>query len=408
MGKHNIVVLGAGYGGLRVTQRLSSRLGRSPNYQIILIDKNEYHTFMTQLHELALEVSDSHELMVPLREVLDESTVTVIKGEVNKIDMGSREIVLNSGQLRIPFKYLVFALGGEPEYFGIEGLRENSTSLNSLNNAKKLNCIVRGTLEDISSTQYQEGRPLTFVVGGGGLTGVELAGELDCFLSRNVQQYGLREEHYKIVLVESASELLPGMSKKISSYARQSLEQSGVEVITGDRLVKVIPQEIYLASGRKISFRNFVWAGGVRGNKLISEAGLLTDKRGRLMVNQYLQYVHDQHIFAVGDSVLAKDPETEVPVLPTAQAALQQGELVASNIFAQITGGQKERYVPGPILLLINVGRKRGLGETKKIFKITGRPAVWLKKLIPLRYIFLLGGPRLFFRRMLHKTHSST
>ncbi|MDO7787651.1 NAD(P)/FAD-dependent oxidoreductase [Desulforamulus aquiferis] len=393
MVRKNIVVLGAGYGGVRVTQRLSSFLLHRSDYQIVLIDKNEYHTFMTQLHEVALGVNDYNDVIVPLQDILDERNITFIKGQVHKINSANREIELEKGEIKIPFCYLVIALGGEPEYFGIDGLEEYSTSLSSLENAKELYSVVRKELS------YRE-KTLTFVVGGGGLTGVEMAGELACFIGRYAEENHIKEDNFKIILIESADELLPGMSQKVASYARQSLQQSGVEVITADRLTRVTPGEIYLASGRTINFTTFIWAGGIRGNRIIAESGFETDNRGRMIVNSCLQYVKDKQVFAVGDSALAKDPKTGLPVLPTAQAALRQGKVVAENILAEITGGQRVEYQPGNILLLINVGRKQGLGEAKRFFKITGKPAAWLKKLIPMRYLYLLGGVKLLGHRL--------
>lgn len=397
MVKEKIVVLGAGYGGLRVIQQLNRFLDKKMPYELILIDKNNYHTFMTQLYEVAASTCDPKDITIPLEQVLVKSNVTFIQDSVNTIDFTNREVLLKGGR-SVSFKYLVIALGSEPEYFGIKGLKENSISLSSLINAQTINIKVKSILEGyINGKGPEENRP-GFVVGGGGLTGVELAGELACFLQSSIKGTGLAGK-CAVTLVEASGELLPGMSSHVASYANTILKECGVEVITGDRLQSVVPGEINMASGRKIPFSLFIWAGGVRGNRVLQDSNLKVDQRGRLIVNQYLQYIDDPYVYAVGDSALAKEPSTGQPVLPTAQAALQHGQIVARNIYRDICGDKKLPYQPRTVLLLITVGRGKGLGETKKYFRITGRSAAWLKKIIPLRYLYLLGGLKLICHR---------
>ena len=385
----DIVVLGAGYGGIRAVQQLSKYLKGRQDIRLVLINRQPYHTLMTQLYEPAVGTKQCKDIMVPLEDFLSEDKVSFIEGTVAAIDIEKRQIFLEGEAAPVSFAYLVVALGSRTEYFGIEGLQEHSHSLNDIQTAKEIFKRVQDILADINSTP-------TFVIGGGGLTGVEFAGELADHLKRKWGKQGAKS---KVVLIEAANQLLPGMSEGICQYAKRTLENLGVEVLTGVLVKKVTEEAVYLSSGRTIPYSLLMWAGGISGNSVLKDSGLQTDQRGRLLVNQFLQYVGDSRVYGVGDSALVKDPATDRPVLPTAQAALQHGGVVAYNIYAEIAGLPKRIYQPGFVLLCITIGKKQGLGESD-IFKIKGAPAACLKKLIPHKYFYTLGGLKLLRKRL--------
>lgn len=395
----NIVILGAGYGGLRVAQRLSEIIAEHEDYRLVLINKNTYHTFMTQLHEHAAGTNEVASMVVPLDELLRGRDVEFINGCVDHIDAVNRRVLINNGDKTISFEYLVVALGSEPEYYNIPGLKEYSVSLRSLQDAVRIRRRIEKAMESAASLPQGKEREqmLTFVVGGGGLTGVELAGEIAYQLGQISKNHGIAKQECKVKIIEGSKDLLPGMSAKVAQYAKDTLEQNGVEVIT-DRFVKEVSDEtIYLNSGREINYNLFVWAGGVRGSIVATKSGLKTDNRDRVIVNQYLQCEDDAKIYAVGDSALVIDPENGNPMIPTAQAALQHGDMVAQNIIADMVGRPLKKYIPSRIVLLITVGRGHGLAESKRI-NLTGTMVAWFKKLIPIRYRYLLGGLRIVNR----------
>ncbi|MBO8137837.1 MAG: NAD(P)/FAD-dependent oxidoreductase [Desulfotomaculum sp.] len=417
MAEKNIVILGAGYGGLKAAQVLSKLLAEADDfiedYQITLIDKNEYHTLMTQLYEPAAGTKDLYDVMMPINDILAGwNSVKFVKGTVRSIDLEKKIVFLDHGHKEVPFTYLINALGSEPEYFNIEGIKENSISLSSLNNAAKIWCRVERILEKLKnfSPEERKGRITTFVVGGGGLTGVEFTGELAYQLRQLKDHYQIKENEYKIILIEGSKNLLPGMASKVYNYAQKTLEDLGVEVITGELIKKADSETIYLSSGREINYNLFVWAGGIRGNRLAAKSGLKTDNRGRVLVNQHLQYVDDPQVYAIGDSALAKDTKTGRPVIATAQAAIQQGKLAAYNIYADIRGWDKKEYHPSLIFLLIHVGRHQAVGEAMnklRRIKLTGSHAAWLKNIIPLKYRYMLGGFKmLFYKPVKNKTNN--
>ena len=383
----NIVVLGAGYGGLKAAQKLSDYLKKTKEHPIVLINKHNFHMLMTLLHESATGTSNFNDVSIPIDKVLDGKNIEFMKGWVDQIDLANRVITINQGTQKVSFQYLIIALGSEPEYYNIPGLQENSMSLRSLYSSIE----IRRRIHTILAKRKQS---LTFVIGGGGLTGVELAGELAHQLQRIKELYGIAPNECKIIMVEGAKELLPGLSTEMGRYSRQTLEDMGVEVITEDFVQRVTAETIYLSSGNQIHYSLFIWAGGIKGNRVLEKSGLKTEARGRVPVTQYLQYVDNPTVYLVGDNALVQDPKTGKPVLPTAQTALQQAEIAAHNIYADIMGLEKKVYVPSSIGTVISIGRGKAFGEVKS-FKFKGPAATWLKELIPVKYRYSLGGLKL-------------
>lgn len=414
MATEQIVILGAGYGGIRTAQILNRLLtGYYEHYnirnthKIILIDKNDYHTLMTQLYQPAAGTASLNDYRVPIKEIVKEENIHFVRANINHIDLKNRCVIINHNE-KVYFSYLINALGNEPEYFGIEGLEQYSISINSLHNAAKVKLEVDDIIKKLVSCP--EGRhKATFVIGGGGLTGVEFAGELAERLQCLKEQYCIDEHQYQIVLVEGSKNLLPGMSEKVYTYAQKALEELGVEVITGDLIKKATADTVYLASGRQIRYDSFIWAGGIRGNRIAAQSGFQTDPRGRILVNEYLQYQGDEKVYAIGDNALVKDAKTGKPVIATAQAAMQQGNIAAYNIFADILGLQKKVYIPSLICLLIHIGSRKAVGEPVNKFesiKLKGPLAVWVKNMIPLKYSFVLGGIKLLLSKFSSVRHN--
>lgn len=395
MSLKNIVILGSGYGGLKVTRRLSDLLKTNKDYHLILINKHNFHIFMTQLHESAIGTSEFENVSVSIPEVLEGRNVEFIKGWVDSIDINAKIVYVNQGKKGIEYTYLIVALGSEPEYYNIPGLKENSMSLRSLYSSLEIRRRIEGILKEALRTKNSEQESqLTFVVGGGGLTGVEFAGELAHQLQKVASQYKLNNGDYKIIMVEGAKELLPGLANDLGEYTHQTLSKMGVDVITEDFIKEVTPSIIHLASGNQINYSLLVWAGGIKGNRILEQSGFEVAARGRVPVNQFLEYTKNQFVYLVGDNALAIDPKTNKPVLPTAQSALHQGELAAYNIYADITNLKKQIYQPASIGTLISIGRGKGLGEVKT-FKIKGSAASWIKELVPIKYRYSLGGVKM-------------
>lgn len=408
-----IVILGAGYGGIKAAYVLNQLLPEyyknhniQNTHRIVLIDQNDYHTLMTQLYQPAAGTGSVNNYRVPVEKILQDKDVHFIKGKIDRIDLENRCVVINHNE-KVPFSYLINALGSEAEYFNIEGLQANSISINNLQKAAKVKLQVDNIIKKLVDCPAAK-EQATFVIGGGGLTGVEFAGELAERLQRLQDKHCISSDQYQIVLVEGNKNLLPGMSAQVYTYAQGALEDLGVEVITGDFIKKATANTVYLASGREIAYQSFIWAGGIKGNRVAAASGLATDPRGRMLVNKYLQDASHSKIYAIGDSALVNDPKTGQPVIATAQAAMQQGNVVAYNIIADILGFRKKVYSPALICLLIHIGSQIAVGEpVNKLrrIKLKGPLAARIKNFIPLKYGFALGGIGMFLDKFIHSRH---
>lgn len=372
-----VVILGAGYAGLAVAQRLGKVLGESGTALITLINASDVHVFATQLHKVAAGTASPEAVSVPLRDVLPARGVDLVIGRVVRIDPAERTVTLEDGRC-FGYDRLVVALGSTPEYWGIPGLKEHGLVLTGLEGA----VAIRERVTDAVARAEQEGRQAQVVIGGGGLTGVELAGELAYRLLRG----------HRITLVEMAPQLLPGQPKAMSQEAERMLGSLGVTVRTGVGLASVADGSLRLSNGEEMPYDVLIWCGGVRGNPVVGEA-FASDKRDRAFVDAWLRAEGYPDVYILGDAALAKDAEGK-PVPPTAQAALAQAQVVAEHILRTLASeeGRVAPYDGKMKGVLVSVGPKLGLG---RVGAFGGGGRLWklLKDAVALSYHLRIGAP---------------
>ena len=224
-----IVVLGGGYGGVEAAKVLERGLGMRHDVSITLIDRNSYHTLMTELHEVAGGRAEPESVQISYRKIFGARNVKLVTDTIRTIDFKGRELV--SEATRYPFDYLVIGAGAEPEYYGIPGIQENSFSLWSFDDAMK----VRRHIEDLFRKASAEPDParkaemLTFVIAGAGFTGIELAGELKDQRHVLCQHYHMDERDVRIIVVEALDTIIPNVPARLQKKAQAYLEQRGVE-----------------------------------------------------------------------------------------------------------------------------------------------------------------------------------
>lgn len=387
----NIVILGAGYGGLRTALRLEKLVHPLLDHRITLVDQNRHHQLITQLHEVAGGRTPAEEAALPLERFLGLRRIDFHQARVTGIDSSRRLVSTDRGET--PFDYLVIALGSETNFFNIPGMREHSFTLKSLGDA----CLVQGHVHEMLAWAASQSDPqarqeaLTFVVGGGGFTGVELAAELAESLPRLASRYGVSAEELRLVIVEAGKTLLQGIHPLLAARATRALESKGVRLLLGSPAQSADARGVVLASGQRVASRTVIWTGGVRAVEALEKWGLPTGASGRVRVSDFLEVEGHPGVYVVGDSALVVEGATQRPAPPSAQLAVAQAETVARNIYAGITGTGPEAYSPHVTGEAVSLGPRDGVAWIGPMH-FSGRPAQWLKSFIARRYLWESGG----------------
>ncbi len=393
------LILGGGYGGLRVALDLSRLIGKLPGTKITLVNKHDYHQFRTELHRTAAGTTSPDRIRIPFRTILRGLPVEFVKAEVTKIDPQKREVTLTYNQ-KISYDRCVVALGSRPEFYNIPGLQEHALLIQSLNSAARIRRHLEAQIAKAAELDNPiERRPyLTVAVGGGGLTGVEFVAELADRLPKVMQGRGLSPVELRLITIEASPEILQGMDRRLVQTVQQELADRGVQLWLNTRIVALHPDRVELEGAEPLHTKSFIWTGGIRGNEVV-EAAFTTRARGRAVVNEFLQSVDTPDVYIIGDCALALNPKTGSPVAPTAQNAIAQGRLVARNIAAELMGRPLQAYRAQNFGVVASLGRGAAVADIAG-YPLVGVPAALLKDLITLKYIWSIGGPRLLFRRI--------
>lgn len=381
MSKH-ILILGAGYGGvlsaLSVRKYLSKQEAR-----VTVVNQFPTHQIITELHRLAAGSVKERAVALPLEKLFKGKDIDLRVAKVERFSVENKEVKLNDGTL-LSYDALVVGLGSVTAYFGIPGLEQYSMVLKSAEDAERIHRHVEAKLAEYAKSKNPADG--TILIGGGGLTGVELVGEIADKLPEMTKKYGINPSEIRLLLVEAGPKILPVLPDNLIERATSSLESRGVTFLTGLPVTKVEGNTIELKDGQKIVANTFVWTGGVQGNPLISECGLEVN-RGRATVNEYLQSTSHSDVFVAGDSavVFAADGR---PYPPTAQIAWQMGELIGYNLSALLKGGHMEAFHPVNSGTLASLGRKDAVATVgASNSQLRGMPASLMKEASNIRYL---------------------
>ena len=319
MSEQNIIVLGAGYGGITAALRLARLFRSDPGCRIYLIDRNHYHTLKTQLHEAAVR---EVQVSIPIERLVRGLGIEFERAELTGIDPTARRIQTTAGEFK--FDYLIVALGSQANFYGIPGLERYSMPLQSLDDARAIHAHILDVCRDARAEPDTERRAgmLRFVIGGAGLSGVEFAAELAEYLDVCLGHDSALRSEATIIMVEGSPHIVPQMKEAVSRRIQERLSGKGVESLTETRIIEVKPDSVALSTGRVIRARTVVWTGGIRVADLVRESGLRTGALGRVIVDRYLMADGCPGVYAIGDSALAMNPATGAPVPAAAQFAL--------------------------------------------------------------------------------------
>lgn len=392
--KNKILILGAGFGGIRVALDLT-RYIQEIDGEIILINKNNYQDFYIDLYEIATafikEQSKKRQIKldfsnlkmagaIPLKEIFKNKKVKIIVSEVRDVSIKDKLVYLSSGQ-KIKFDFLVLALGSQTNYFNIPNLENKSLGLKSVNDAIN----IRNAIDELFYRKNKD-EEIRIVIGGGGFTGCELAGELVCYLKKLSRLHNHNQDRVVLAIVEACPELLSGAGLAIRKAAKKRLEKLGIKFFFNSKIVNVLEKELVLADNSKIPFDLLLWTAGIKPNDIILKSSEINKaKNNCAVVNKFLQVESYKNIFAIGDNAYCFDEKNQCPVSATAQAAIAQGKIVAKNIRNLILNKELIEYKPRLPKFLIPLGGKYALADFR-LFILKGFLPWLLKRIVVLKY----------------------
>ena len=374
-----VLIAGGGYGGLQ-TAIVLERLIKGTKSKIILIDKRDYHTLLPSLPEI---ISKRGFSIIYYKDILKDRNIEFTKADIRDINLESKTVhIVKNSQISnaVNYDFLVLSLGSQPFLPDIPGMKEYAFQFNSIEDAQKI---------AIALTNLGPGK--TIIVGGGGATGVELAGEIATLL----RTANFESNRPKVILV--SSNLLKGFPDAAVKWARIYLGSLDAQLLIGKEysITEIRSDSIRLVNATEIKSSLFIWTGGVISNQLLKQIGLKIGEKGRVVVNNYLQPEGKDEIFVIGDSALILDNQRH-PLPTNAYFAKEHGKVAAYNIWAKINGRPLREYKPSDpgSTYAISIGSEFAISRISGL-DLFGYSASKLKKMIKMKYLKEIGGASL-------------
>ena len=403
-----ILILGGGFGGIRwalVLSRLLHNRGSSiplesgdkkfkGQVQITLVDRNSYHLFLPSLYEVAsaygvkkdrFEVKMRKTICIPYGSIFKGKNIDFIQAEVSTVDLKARNVRTKGGEILF-YDYLVVALGSQTADFGIPGVKEYAYQFKNIEDAIAVNeKIEKLTKKTVSGEKID---PLKILIGGAGFTGIELAAELSCCIKKMANNYNIKEKYFQVTLIEAGPKILPMVSNSERKIISKRLTELGVVLMENSPIEEVGADFVKLKSGQTLEGDIVVWTAGIKANEFLRNVvGLPLTDQGKVMIDDNLQVQGWKNVFAVGDNQEFVDPKTQKPVPALAYTAVDQGKVVAGNIFNHMYGKKLKPYKPFYGIWIAPVGGKFALAHLWGGWGISGFTGWLVRELVDLRYL---------------------
>ena len=312
--RKRVVIIGGGFAGIAAARAL-----RRCDAEVVLIDRRNHHIFQPLLYQVATAVLAPAEIAAPIRQIEEKQTnLTVMLAEVTAVDLSSRSVNVSyptSGTHKIPFDFLIVAAGMQPSYFGHDEFARYAPGLKNLSDAETIRTKILSAYElaELTDDESERSRLMTFVLVGGGPTGVELAASMAQMAAVTLRGNFRRIDpaNTSIVLIEGGNRILPTFAESLSRKAARRLEKLGVKVLTGTKVEKVDEQGV-VAGGKRIASATVLWTAGVAASPVVKTLGVPTDRAGRLPVDPFLMVPGASGVFAVGDVAASSQDGTAV------------------------------------------------------------------------------------------------
>lgn len=328
--KKRVVIVGCGFGGLTLAKKL-----RNSPYQVVIIDKHNYHQFQPLFYQIASAGLDADSITFPIRKVFQKyNDFYIRKAEVQEVNVSDNQLITSIGNLN--YDYLVLAHGATNSFFGSDKMQRYSKGMKSIAEALDLRNSILMNFENAVATidKEEQERLLNIVIIGGGPSGVEIAGalaEMNKFVIHK-DYPELKEKKITIYLLEGNDRLLNTMSSESSQKAKQFLEKFGVRVMTGTLATDCDEKSVTTSTGETIKTGLILWTAGISGNKIKGFSGDNYGKGGRIVVDRFNKVIGYNNIFALGDISLMKEEKYPQGHPQVAQVAIQQAKLLSQNL----------------------------------------------------------------------------
>lgn len=371
-----VVIVGAGFGGLNAAKALAN----AP-VQVTLIDRNNYHLFQPLLYQVATAAITPEVIAYPVRGIFRrQKNFTFQMSDVQAVDLENHRLHTSAGE--VPYDTLILAVGGQTNTFGIESVARNSFGLKGVEDAAAIRNHLLEQFELASQEQQPDLRRahLTFVIAGGGPTGVEMAGAILelVHMTLDHDRLGIQPQEVRVILLEGMDRLLAAMPPALSEEARLTLEKKGVEVRFGAQVAGFDGTAVQFKSGEDLPTFTLVWAAGVRAVPLVGQLGAPVSRLGQVMVEPTLQVPGHPDVYVIGDAACL--PGSDGKMLPmVAPVAIQQAELAAANLLRALRSEALQAFVYRDPGSLATIGRSKAVAHLWGI-NFTGLTAwvMWL------------------------------
>ena len=390
-----ILIIGGGYAGLKAAKFLYRRYKKREIVEITLVDRNRFHTLMTDLHEVAGDRVPQESVKVSYDRIFSGTNVNVVFDEIVEVDFVRKRAIGKTGEYK--WDRVLFAYGGTPADFNITGVKDNTLSLWSIDDALRIRRHLETIYREAALESDRERRRelMTVAVAGGGFTGVELIGELMEYLPVLCEKYALSQKDVRLINLEAMGDILQILPDKLRARARAYMEKRGVEIRVNALVTEVTPTAFHLKSDGFIKAGTRVWTCGVKGNCFTDNPALKEGKAGRKEVDAFMRCSGHEDAYMAGDGIWFL--ECGVPVPQIVEAAEQTAEIAAHNISVDIDGmlggeaGAYRRYQGKYHGYMVSIGSKFAVSHTGGI-AMSGFFAMAMKHLVNLYYLFTIAG----------------
>ncbi len=370
-----IIILGCGFAGFEAARYLAGRLPKG--WKLLLVDEHDFFTFIPLIYKVAAAQMDEKNIIFPIRHVVERKGIDFLQDIVTEIKPKKKAVQTKFGR-EIPYDFLLLGLGSQTNYFSVQGMR-NCLDLKTIEDALKLRSALLERFMYLKAPgQDQDIR--VFVVGGG-FTGIETVCSLREYADALCAKFGVKKDRVKFTLLEAAPHILGLANEKARRYAERSMEEMGIRLHKDTAVGRVTGSTIECSRSRSYPYDLCIWVAGIKPNKVVEDISSLICGIDKTNVDLSMRSIKDEHIFGAGDNVVCSG------IPRTAHHAIMEGRIAAENILRAICGKElrARRVYVSP--LLVSLGKKKGMFVYKD-FCMTGRFALWTKRLVEWHYVF--------------------